>query len=77
MSETEEAPAAKRRGRKPGSTKARTVRIAIHPAMADDLLWLRDQKGWGGNGDVGDVARFVLFREMARLQENGFISRGN
>jgi hypothetical protein len=71
----EQPAATKKRGRKPGVTTARTVRIAIHPAMEADLLWLRDTHGWGGNGDVGDVARFVLFREMARLQEAGFIKR--
>ncbi len=64
-----------KRGRKPGTTTARTVRIAIHPAMVADLLWLRDNEGWGGNGDVADVARFVLFREMARLRESGFLKR--
>jgi hypothetical protein len=66
----------KKRGRKPGATKAQTVRIAIHPAMVADLEWLREVHGWGGSGgDLGDIARFVLFREMARLQESGFIKR--
>jgi hypothetical protein len=65
-----------KRGRKASATKAKTVRIAIHPAMAADLEYLRETHGWGGvSGDLGDVARFVLFREMARLQESGFIPK--
>ncbi len=66
----------KRRGRKPGATKAQSVRLALHPTTTADLLWLRDTYGWGGNGDAGDVARFVLLKELARLQESGFIRRG-